>query len=89
MILPHSCSRCPSRWSGLKAAHCPSCCRTFSSPASFDAHRIRREGTCADPAGVGLVPIDRFGYLTWGFPPSRAAAAYFARQTAEREAGHA
>lgn len=86
--LPHGCSRCDSRWAGANTAHCPTCCATFSSPRSFDAHRIRRgpkEGTCADPATVGLVLADRVGYQVWGYPVDEAAAAHFARQKAVAE----
>lgn len=74
--LPNTCGRCGTRWAGTRTAHCGSCHISFSSPSSFDAHRIRRgtkEGTCADPAAVGLIRQDRAGYAVWAAPGDEVA----------------
>ncbi|MCM3886651.1 hypothetical protein [Frankia sp. R82] len=47
---PASCGSCPARWSGLAAAHCPTCHATFAAASWFDAHR--RGGACLPPAGL-------------------------------------
>lgn len=79
MTLPHACGRCGTRWAGDSTCHCGSGCHhSFSSPTAFDEHRIRRgagEGTCADPATVGLVRVDRIGYHVWGYPRDDDAVA--------------
>lgn len=48
---------CGERWSGVAAAHCAGCHRTFSAPGLFDKHRSARgeHGTCLDPAEVRQV----------------------------------
>jgi hypothetical protein len=61
----HTCGGCTTRWTGTGTAHCASCHRTFSAVSGFDTHR--RNGTCVDPATVGLVHNDT--RRCWTFPP--------------------
>jgi hypothetical protein len=61
--LPHSC-RCGTRWAGTRTAHCGACHHTFTGIGPFDRHR--RDGTCLNPADVGLVPIPGRQYRAWG-----------------------
>lgn len=67
-----SCKGCGSRWTGLNAAHCAGCCRTFTSATGFDKHR--RDGRCLDPATARarngyliFVPADR-PWPGWSLP---------------------
>jgi hypothetical protein len=72
--LPHTC-RCGGGCAGASVAHCGSGCPgTFTSPSSFDAHRIRNTvaGGCRPPASVGMVEHSRVGYTAWGFPSDEA-----------------
>lgn len=46
----HPCGSCEATWTGLAAAHCPSCHDTFSTVALFDRHR--RGSACLDPSTV-------------------------------------
>lgn len=43
--------RCGARWTDLRAAHCGSCHRSFSSVALFDRHRsvAGDHGACLNP----------------------------------------
>ena len=61
---PASCGRCSAQWSGTRIAHCAGCCRTFTGPSAFDAHRS--VGRCVDPATVGLVLNNRG---RWAYKP--------------------
>lgn len=80
--LPHTCGRCGSRWAGTNTAHCAADChQTFTSPRSFDKHRLN--GECRPPATVGLVALERAGYTAWGSPIDDDARA---RLAAMREA---
>ncbi len=94
-VPPHTCGGCNNRWAGSRTCHCaaPQCHRTFSSPTSFDAHRIRRgarEGQCADPATAGLVLMQRAGYQVWGHPADEEAAERFrANRAAAKETSDA
>lgn len=58
-----SCRKCLSTWTGLSMAHCPSCCRTFSTAGNFDLHR--KNGKCSMK---GLVQNE---YGTWKQPGER------------------
>lgn len=80
--LPNTCGRCAARWAGTNTAHCGAQCHeTFTSPRSFDKHRLN--GECRPPAAVGLVALERAGYIAWGSPIDDEARA---RLTARREA---
>jgi hypothetical protein len=52
-------------------AHCGAagCHRTFRNVDHFDRHR--RDGTCVDPATLGMVEVDRI----WASPEAHRAAA--------------
>lgn len=54
-----------------KAAHCRSCCVTFSGPWAFDQHiRLSEAGAHRSPEASGLVEV-RAG--VWGAPDSGMA----------------
>lgn len=59
--MANTCSGCGARWTGLTMAHCaaPGCHATFSSAASFDAHRVN--GQCQDPASLRVEKGPRAG----------------------------
>lgn len=62
---------CGQWWTGLTRAHCPACCRTFSTDTAADKHRIGKHGVdrrCVDPAEVGLVAKDKPYGTLWAFP---------------------
>lgn len=68
--LQYGCSRCPTRWSGAKTAHCPTCHETFSGPSAFDQHRTGGACVPADDAVMlkhGLARQERAGYRVWGY----------------------
>lgn len=82
--LPHSCSRCPNRWSGATRAHCKACHRTFTRVSAFDQHRVN--GKCADPKRRGLTFHEFAGFGAWGWPsgtPERISALQRRRLTRE------
>lgn len=60
---------CGARWTGLLAAHCAPCHRTFGGVAGFEKHR--KGGTCLDPATLGMVERDGI----WRRPPDPRALA--------------
>lgn len=62
----HGCGRCPSRWTGLRIAHCGSCHRTFSAVSTFDRHRVK--GRCVDPVSIGLEANAHGVFRTPGHP---------------------
>lgn len=49
-----SCRNCDNIWTGLNMAHCPTCCRTFSTPNNFFKHRVGDVGrtVCVDPGTI-------------------------------------
>lgn len=62
---------CGNWWTGLGRAHCAACCRTFSTDSAADKHRIGKHGAdrrCADPATVGLVPVNKPYGVLWQHP---------------------
>lgn len=62
---------CGQWWTGLSRAHCPACCRTFSTDSAADKHRIGRHGIdrrCTDPAEVGLVARKKPYGVLWAHP---------------------
>jgi hypothetical protein len=62
---------CDSWWTGLSRAHCPACCRTFSTDSAADKHRIGKYGEdrrCADPTTVGLVAVAKPYGALWQHP---------------------
>jgi len=64
-----TCGGCDTEWAGeTKRAHCACCHHTFSTAASFDAHRwARGRGMgCYQPQDVGLTLHDG----TWYFDTS-------------------
>jgi hypothetical protein len=62
--LPHSCGRCPARWSGANTAHCGGCHQTFGGVRAFDLHR--RGGVCLEPADAGLQLLPLRATPVWG-----------------------
>lgn len=70
-MLPHSCSKCPSRWGGANTAHCSVCHLTFTGITAFEKHRTGSYGgagrTCLTPAKAGLVLTGR-SYPCYGEP---------------------
>lgn len=73
--IPYTAARCScgAWWTGLSRAHCaaPGCHRTFSCDSAADKHRQGRHGIdrhCADPATVGLVPIQKSYGVLWQNP---------------------
>jgi len=62
---------CGAWWTGLTRSHCPACHRTFSTDGAANKHRIGKFGTdrrCADPATVGLVPVQKPYGVLWQHP---------------------
>jgi hypothetical protein len=48
------CRKCHKEWTGVRAAHCPMCCRTFTSDSAAQLHK-RSEGprlVCVPPETV-------------------------------------
>lgn len=73
-----TCSGCSASWTGLAAAHCAACHRTFAGASLFDRHRAAghgSHGTCLDPGelrgrdGYRLM-LERDG--VWHGPPMPA-----------------
>lgn len=62
--MTNTCGNCPQTWTGTKAAHCATCHETFTGPSHFDRHR--HDGKCLEPAGIGLVLVERAGWTAWG-----------------------
>ena len=58
---------CGAWWTGLGAAHCGGCHRTFTSVSGFVAHR--KGAKCADPETLGMVAADR-KWTGWSLPGS-------------------
>lgn len=56
---------CNAWWTGIAAAHCSGCHRTFTSVSGFTTHRKR--GACGDPEALGMVPADR-KWEGWALP---------------------
>lgn len=56
---------CNAWWTGIAAAHCSGCHRTFTSVSGFATHRKR--GACADPEALGMVSADR-KWEGWALP---------------------
>jgi hypothetical protein len=55
---------------GSRPSLCRECGEIFSSNSAFDDHaRLGRE--CRDPEDVGLVLIERGGYMIWALPGVR------------------
>lgn len=75
LLMSGHCGTCNIEWKSLAEAHCPSCCRHFSSDTSFDLHL--QDDRCLAPAAVKkrdgspvLVKLDREReYAVWGQPP--------------------
>lgn len=62
---------CGAWWTGLGRAHCPACCRTFSTDGAADKHRVGKHGIdrrCVDPATVGLVAVTKPYGVLWQHP---------------------
>ncbi len=83
-----ACRDCGRRWTARREAHCPGCCRHFTSDSAFDAHLVapppvgpRPFQTCRDPAGLRtgkgtprlVQAATRWG-PAWGWPGERPAA---------------
>ena len=72
--LPYTAARhaaCGNWWTGNNRAHCPACCRTFSTDSAADKHRIGKFGIdrrCVDPATVGLDAVDKPYGTLWQHP---------------------
>jgi hypothetical protein len=64
--LPYARARRPTRWSGGRTAHCPTCHETFSGVSVFDQHRVG--GRCAPPAELGMSLLATKSYRCWGYP---------------------
>lgn len=48
------CKKCHRTWSSIKEAHCPMCCRHFSSDTAAQAHKRGVDRvSCVDPSKVG------------------------------------
>ncbi|MEU0665730.1 hypothetical protein ABZ508_26590 [Streptomyces lavendulocolor] len=65
--------KCGQWWTGGTRAHCPACCRTFSTDSAADKHRRGAHGKdrhCVDPATVGLVAVDKPYGTLWQNPGS-------------------
>lgn len=71
------CGGCVIRWSGLNAAHCPRCHRTFSSHSAADMHdgKLNTETgyrPCLFPGDKGMVLRGRAaGVDVWTVPDVR------------------
>lgn len=67
-VPPWGCTRCDSRWNGLKTAHCAACCQTFTTVSTFDKHRSGSHPNstrhCVPPADAGLTDAGR-AYPCW------------------------
>ena len=61
--VPVVCPTCGSRIGSERGCHCPSCHQNFGDIDAFDIHR--RGGRCLTPARVGLVELDRGGWVRW------------------------
>lgn len=62
---------CGAWWTGLTRSHCPACHRTFSTDGAANKHRPGKFGIdrrCADPASVGLVPVQKPYGVLWQHP---------------------
>lgn len=78
---------CGGWWTGLSRAHCPACCRTFSTDSAASKHRIGKYGVdrrCTDPASVGLVAHEKPYGLLWSTPAPEGGYA-FHTSTSERD----
>lgn len=58
-----ACRGCGARIRGITACHCGQCHATFGSLSGFTRHRQR--GRCLDPASLGMVSVDRAGWVRW------------------------
>src|SRR5262245_55341581 len=65
MPTPHACGGCDARWGGFNTAHCGTCHKTFGGVSGFDAHRS--DGTCLDPATIGMRLTSGRPYECWSF----------------------
>lgn len=64
---------CGAWWTGLSRSHCAAleCHRTFSGETAANRHRIGKHGVdrrCVDPAGVGLVAVEKPYGVMWSNP---------------------
>lgn len=69
---------CPNHdvsWTGFKACHCEACGLTFSSPTSFDAHRIGEPNNrhCLTPAQLKSKGIELLARGLYGQPRESAS----------------
>lgn len=74
---------CEARIAGTSGAHCTVCHETFGSVRGFDRHRSN--GTCLDPAGIGMERLDRGGWTRWITPMDDAARAHFEALNARKD----
>jgi hypothetical protein len=55
-VLNFTCGGCGASWTGLAAAHCSACHRTFAAARLFDDHRSmvgpREHGSCRNPVTI-------------------------------------
>lgn len=61
--VPVVCPTCGARIGSERGCHCPTCHQNFGDIDAFDTHR--RNGHCLTPARVGLVELDRGGWIRW------------------------
>lgn len=72
---PHSCGKCPARWSGAKFCHCRACHRTFTTPANFDRHLTGKpDRPVCNSVTQGLVEL-RPG--VWGTPGAESGSDFY------------
>ncbi len=70
-----------------REAQCPICWRMFKSDWAAELHKpYRRPVTdvCKEPAGLGMVALERRGLAVWGTRMPEAAAKRLKSQTVER-----
>jgi hypothetical protein len=79
-LLNGFCPDCEREWSGLKEAHCATCCAHFTSDRAFDRHLnpLDAEEPCSDPATMKrrngkplFESIERKHGPTWKFKDDR------------------